>query len=172
MFSMLVKLKENAAEPKQEAVDEKIHTNEQNVPVEQVKQPDTARKPDIRQEPPVPVEPPAVQAGADVGQKEVKQKKDVPAALQHDEQQVGMNPLCYRFTAGSFTPSPSLSEKFNRKLQLCCCWVAITDVTWHCSSHFWQNLILCTNFTPWSRSQADKLIAAQLIIKFSTFWRT
>jgi len=122
MFSLLVKPKESAAEPKQEALDEKKHTGGQNVPVEQVKQPDLARKPDIRQEPPVPVEPRAVQAGAEVEEKEVKQKKDVvPAALQHGEQQVGMNPLLYHFTAGSVTPSPSLSEEFNMKLQLCCC---------------------------------------------------
>jgi len=109
-----VKLKEGAAEPKQEALDEKLRTSGQNVPVEQVKQPDIARKPDIRQEPPVPVEPHTVQAGAAVEEKEVKQKKDVvPAALQHGEQQVRMNPLHYHFTAGSITPSPSLSEEFN-----------------------------------------------------------
>jgi hypothetical protein len=122
MFSLLVKLKESPAEPKQEALDEKIHTSGQNVPKEQVKQSDIARKPDIRQEPPVPVEPAAVQAGAEVDEKEVKQEKDVvPAALQHGKQQVGMNPLHYPFNAGSITPSPSLSVGFNMKLQLCCC---------------------------------------------------
>lgn len=117
MFSLLVKLKESAAEPKQEALAEKIHTSGQNVPIEQVKQPDIARKPDVRQEPPVPVEPPAVHSGAVVEKKKVKQEKDVvPAALQHGEQQVGMNSLHYHFTAGSVTPSPSLSEEFNMKL--------------------------------------------------------
>jgi len=122
MFSLLVKLKENAAEPKQGALAEKIHTDGQNVPIEQVKQPDIARKPDIRQEPPVPVEPAAVQAGAVVEEKEVKQEKDVvPGALQHGKQQVGMNPLHYYFTVGSITPSPSLSEEFNMKMQLRCC---------------------------------------------------
>lgn len=84
-----VKLKESGAEPKQEALAEKMHTSGQNVPVEQVKQPDIARKPNIRQEPPVPVEPAAVQAGAEVEVKKVKQEKDVvPAALQHVKQQV------------------------------------------------------------------------------------
>jgi hypothetical protein len=113
MFSLLVKLKESAAEPKQQALAEKIQSG-QNVPKEQVKQPDLARKPDVRQEPPVPVEPPAVQAGAVVQEKEVKQEKDmVPAALQHNKQQVGINPLCYHFSAGSITPNPSLSEEFN-----------------------------------------------------------
>jgi hypothetical protein len=102
MFSLLVKLKESAAEPKQEALAENIPTNGQNVPIEQGKQPDIVRKPDIRQEPPVPVEPPAVHAGAVVEEKEVKQEKDVvPAALQHGKQQVGMNPLRFHFTAGS-----------------------------------------------------------------------
>jgi len=119
MFPLLVKRKESAADPKQEALDEKMHTSGQNVPIEQVKQPDIARKPDIRQEPPVPVEPAAVQTGAEVEEKKVKQEKDVvPAAPQHDKQ-VGMNPLHY-FTAGSIIPSPSLSEEFNLKLQLCC----------------------------------------------------
>jgi len=122
MFPLLVKLKESGAEPKQEALDEKMHTSGQNVPIEQVKQPDIARKPNIRQEPPVPVEPAAVQTGAEVEVKKVKQEKDVvPAALQHVKQQVGMNPLHYHFTAGSVIPSPSLSEEFNLKLQLCCC---------------------------------------------------
>jgi hypothetical protein len=82
-----VKRKESAADPKQEALDEKMHTSGQNVPIEQVKQPDIARKPDIRQEPPVPVEPAAVQTGAEVEEKKVKQEKDVvPAAPQHDKQ--------------------------------------------------------------------------------------
>jgi len=112
MFPLLVKLKESAAEPKQEALDEKM-------PIEQVKQQDIARKPDIRQEPPVPVEPAAVQAGAEGEEKKVKQEKDVvPAALQHSKQQVGMNPLHYHFTAGSITPSPSLSNEFNLNLLL------------------------------------------------------
>jgi len=107
MFPLLVNLKESAAEPKQEALNEKVHASGQNVPIEQVKQPDIARKPDIRQEPPVPVEPPAVQAGAEVEEKKVKQEKDVvPAAQQHGKQQVGMNPLHYHFTAGYITPSP------------------------------------------------------------------
>jgi hypothetical protein len=113
-----VKPKESAAEPKQEALAEKIDTGGQNVPIEQVKQPDIARKPDVRQEPPVPVEPPAVQSGAVVEKKEVKQGKDmVPAALQHGEKQVRMN---YHFTAVSITPNPCLPEEVNMKLQLWC----------------------------------------------------
>jgi hypothetical protein len=116
-----VKPKESAAEPKQEAPAEKIHTGGQNVPVEQVKQPDVARKSDVRQEPPVPVEPPAVQSGAVVEKKEVKQEKDmVPAALQHGEQQVRMKPSRYNFTAVAITPSPCLSEDVHMKLRLCC----------------------------------------------------
>jgi hypothetical protein len=94
-----VKLKESATEPQQEALAEKIHTSGQNVPVVQVKQPDIARKPDVRQEPPIPVEPPAVQSGAGVEKKEVKQEKDVvPAAPQNSEQQVGLNSLHDHFT--------------------------------------------------------------------------
>ena len=121
MFPLLVKLKDSAAEPKQEVLAEKIHASGQNVPIEQVKQPDMERKPDVRQEPPVPVEPPAEQLGAVVEKKEVQQDKDaVPAALQHGKQQVGLNSLHYHFTAGYIRPSPSLSEEFNMKLQLCC----------------------------------------------------
>jgi hypothetical protein len=106
-----VKLKESAAEPKQEALVEKTHTSGQHVPVDQVKQPDVARKPDVRQEPPVPVEP---LSGAVVEEKEVNQEKDViPAALQDGEQQVRMN-TALSFYCSFVILCPCL------ELQLCC----------------------------------------------------
>jgi hypothetical protein len=85
-----VKLKESAAEPKQEPLVGNKNIGGQNPQVQQL---DVPRKADVRQEPPVPVEP-AVVPSASVPEK--KEPKDII-------QQVRVNELRY-CTAVSAAP--------------------------------------------------------------------